>query len=326
LHDRFIFANLSPELENTSWERYRFYRQWLLLKDAHAEKLFDLHAKKMAEINPDSLWAVNGLVFAAQRDSVHVHINSSTKISFGKNAKITFVKSADSIRYFFTEQKNKKIIFSLESGEKLFSTESDQIESLTSDLLIATKKSKKGLLNKSGKLLLPFEYDALVLNNKNQISLLSNKKFGLYDIRSGKFIKPIFERNVALLDSETLLAFKDGHYGLINWDAKPITHFDYDEILPWSENVIWTKKGFEWSLTNFREGRDLMRLVKSFRVFSTLGDEKLALVKQENYFGVLSSTKGLIIPASFSDISNFGSESEPLYFTTKEVDEAGIVS
>ncbi len=325
VNDRFIFANLSPELENTSWEHYRFYRQWLLLKDANAERLFDLHSKRITEANPDSLWVANGLVLAGQKDSIHVHINSSTKISLAKNAKITFVKSADSIRYFFTEQKNKKTIFSIETGEKLFSMEYDQIESLPFDLFMITRKNKKGLVNKSGKPLLPYEYDALVLNSKNQLSLLSNKKFGLYDIHSGKLIKPIFERNISVLDNQTLLAFKEGYYGLIDWEAKPITGFDYDEILLWSENVIWTKKGFEWTLTNFREGHDLLRRIKSFRVFSVLPEEKLALVKQENYFGVLSSKNGLIIPPSFSFVLNLGSESEPLYFTAKEVEEAGIV-
>lgn len=325
INDRFIFTNLSPEMENTSWEYYRFYRQWLLLKDAHTEKLFDLHAKKMVEVNPDSLWVAKGLVFAAQKDSVHVHINSSFRISLVKNAKITFVKSADSVRYFSTEQKNRRTIFSIESGEKLFSMDYDQIESLTADLFLITRKNKKGLVNKSGKQLLPPEYDALVLHDKNQLSLLTNKKFGLYDIRAGKLIKPIFERNITVLDNQTLLAFKAGHYGLIGWDAKPITSFDYDEILPWTKNMVWTKKGFEWSLTNFRDGHDVLRHIKSFYIFSASQQEQLALVKQENYFGVLSSQRGLIIPISFSLVLNLGSETEPLYFTAKEVEEAGIV-
>jgi len=33
----------------------------------------------------------------------------------------------------------------------------------------------------------------------------------------------------------------------------------------------------------------------------------------------------MIIPTSFSSITNVGSDDDPLYFTAKEVEEAGIV-
>jgi hypothetical protein len=325
INDQFIFTDMAPELENTTWERYQFYRQWLLLRNQNEEKLVDTHSKKIIESNPDSLWVANGLVFASERDSVHVHINSSTRITLAKNAKLTFVKSADSIQFFFTELKNKKTIFSIESGKKLFTSDYDQIESLTSEIFIATKKNKKGLLDKKGKLILPIEYDALVLHSKNLLSLLMEKKFGLYDLVSAKLIKPIYERNISLLDSTTLIAFKDGNYGLINWEAKPLTAFEFSEIQPWNKNVVWVKKDTEWSLFDFTKSNYLLRHVKTFHLISDKPTEKLAMVQQENYFGILSNSRGMIIPVSFSSITNLGSEDDPLYFTAKEVEEAGIV-
>jgi len=325
INDLFIFTDLAPELENTTWERYRFYRQWLLLKNRYDEKLVDVYSKKIIESKPDSLWVDNGLVFASGGDSVHVHINSSTRIALAKNAKLTFVKSADSIRYFFTELKNKKTIFSIETGKKLFAAEYDQIESLTPEIFVATKKNKKGLLNKNGKLILAIEYDALLLHNKNQLSLLKEKKFGLFDLSSGKLIKPIYERNISLLDSATLIAFKDGHYGLIDWEAKPLTSFEFFEIQPWKKNIIWAIKDFEWSLFDYRQSKDLLRHVKAFHLISDKPEEKLAMVQQENYFGILSNKRGMVIPTSFSLITNLGSEDDPFYFTAKEVEEAGIV-
>ena len=325
INDLFIFTNLAPELENTTWERYRFYRQWLLLKNRDDEKLVDVYSKKIIESNPDSLWVVNGLVFASGKDSVHVHINSSTRITLAKNAKLTFIKSADSIRYFFTESKNKKTIFSIETGRKIFTTDYDQIESLTSDIFLVSKRNKKGLLSKNGKLILAVEYDALVLHNKNQLSLLKEKKFGLFDLSSGRLINTIYDRNISILDSATLIAFKDGHYGLIDWEAKPLTAFEFFEIQPWKKNVIWVIKDFEWSLFDYRQSKDLLRHVKTFHLISDKPEEKLAMVQQENYFGILSNKRGMVIPTSFSLITNLGSDDDPLYFTAKEVEEAGIV-
>ncbi len=325
INDRFIFAGLAPELENETWDGYQFSQQWLSLKNFAGLKLLDTYSKKIVESHPDSLWFDKGLAFAREGDSVRVHLNSSSRITLARNAKIYFIKSADSIRYFFVEKKNKKIIFSIETGEKLFSTDYDQVESLTSDLFIVTKKNKKGLINKQGKVVLAPEYDALIPYGKGQLSLLKEKKFGLYDFISGEIIKPFFERNISPLDSGIFIAFKDGHYGLIDWSARPVTRFYFDEILPWTKDVIWTKKGFEWSLFDFRQSKDLLRQIKSFHLFSDKPEEKLAIVRQENYFGVLSSKRGMIIPPSFSFITNLGSEEEPLYFTSKEVEEAGIV-
>ncbi len=325
INDQFIFTDLAPELINTSWENFRFYKQWLLLKNNTGAKLFDVHLKKMTEPRADSLWIDNGLVFAAENDSVHVHINSSTQITLAKNAKLAFVKAADSIRFFFTELKNKKTIFSIETGEKLFTTDYDHIESLTSDIFVVTKKNKKGLLNTKGKPLLAVEYDELVLHDKDQLSLLKEKKFGLYALNSRKLIKPVYDRNISLLDSTTLIAFKDGHYGLIDWETKPLTAFQFSEIHPWKKNVIWAIKDSEWSLFDFLQSKELLKHVKAFHVISNKPDEKIAIVQQENYFGLLSTTRGLLIPASFSSIANLGSEDDPLYFTSKEVEEAGIV-
>jgi len=220
----------------------------------------------------------------------------------------------------------KKTIFSIETGKKIFVTDYDQIESLTPEIFLVTKKNKKGLLDKSGKLVLMPEYDALVLyNNKNQLSLLKDKKFGLYDLTTGKLIKPIYERNVSLLDSATLIVFKEGHYGLIDWEAKPLTAFEFSEIQPWRRNVVWVKKDFEWGLFDFTKPNYLLKHIKAFHLISDKLEEKIAMVQQENYFGILSNSRGMIIPTSFSLITNLGSEDEPLYFTAKEVEEAGIV-
>ncbi|HLZ17521.1 MAG TPA: WG repeat-containing protein, partial [Cyclobacteriaceae bacterium] len=250
---------------------------------------------------------------------------SATKITLAKSSKITFIKSPDSIRYFFTEQKNKKVIFSIESGKKLLSADYDQVESLTKNIFLVTKGNKKGLLDSQGKLILPVAYDALVVQAKNQLSLLQSKKFGLYDLVTGKLIKPVFERNISFLDAGTLIAYKDNHYGLIDWTAQPLTAFEFDEIRPWKKNVIWAKKGYEWTLLDFRQPADVLRHIKTFRVISDKPEEKIALVQQEDYYGVISNERGIVIPTSFSFVTNLGTEDDPLYFTSKEVEEAGIV-
>ncbi len=325
INDQFIFAGLSPDIENMPWKKYRYYKQWLLLTGASGQVLFDTHSKKIVEQKTDSIWFDRGLAFARRGDSVRVHVNSSTQLSLHKNLKIDFVQASDSIRYFLVDQKNRKTIFSIATGEKLFSEDYDKIESLFEDHFIVTKKNKKGLLNKSGKPLLLPEYDELLLNNYQQLSLLKNKKFGLYDLKSGKLIKPEFERNILQLDSTILIVFKNGFYGLMDWNTMPIGKFEFDEIQPWTKNVIWARLGFEWSLIDFRQQKKILAHIKNFHLLKDRPEEKLAIIQQENYYGAISTTHGVIISPAFSLVENIGSADEPLFFTSKEVEEAQIV-
>jgi hypothetical protein len=239
------------------------------------------------------------------------------------DSKLFFIKSPDSIRYFFVQQKNKKTVFDIGTATKLFTAEFDNIESLNADHFVVIRKNKKGVLNTKGQMILPIEYDILMLKG-NFISLFKDKKFGLYSISNAQVIKPMFERNLVVLDS-ALIAFQNGHYGLIDSKGKALTAFEYDEIQPWARRIVWVKKDFEWSLIDFTTSKKILTRIKNYQLIKNSPDEKLAIVKQENLFGVVSSVHGIIIPPSFTFLMNLGSVDEPLYFTSKDVEEAGVV-
>lgn len=322
VNDQYIFTDLA-ELKNERWNGYKIHRQWLQLRNGSGEKLFDQVSKKVVASNPDSIWFENALAFTRQGDSVRVYVNSNRKIEVSADSKMVFIKSPDSIRYFFVQQKNKKTVFSIESFAKLFTADFDNIESLNADYFVVTRKNKKGVLNTRGQFILPAEYDILLLNG-NSISLYKDKKFGLYNISNAKIIKPTFDRNLVSADS-IMIAFQGGHYGLIDSNGKGLGTFEYDEIQPWTTGIVWVKKDFDWSLIDFRTSRKILTRIKNFQLIKNSTDERLAIVKQDNLFGVVSSAHGIIIPPSFTFLINLGSEEEPLYFTSKDVEEAGIV-
>jgi hypothetical protein len=64
--------------------------------------------------------------------------------------------------------------------------------------------------------------------------------------------------------------------------------------------------------------------VKDFKFIAESQNEKIAIVRANNYYGVLSTLNGVVIPLTFTDIVNVGSPEEPLYFTEKHVEEASI--
>lgn len=324
INNEFLLDAVDLQLANQKFKNYSFNRQWLLLNSHPNQRIWDTRAKRFLPLQ-DSSWFAAGLLFAKRGDSTTVYFNSSNELSFFGENKITIIPSRDSVHAFFvTDAKQKKTVYEVVNGKKLFLIECDGIESLNRDLFMIVRKSKKGVINRAGKIILPVEYEAVALNQTHYWSTFKDKKFGLVDVQNGRVIKPVSTKGLSILNKNTLIVFKDGFYGLMDWNGKSVTEFVYDEILPWKENAIWVKKNFSWTLFDYVTSKVIIDRIKRFDTWLDGETEKLYRIQRENFFGVISSSKGVIIPPTFSMILNVGSDEVPLYFTDKEVEEAGV--
>jgi hypothetical protein len=87
---------------------------------------------------------------------------------------------------------------------------------------------------------------------------------------------------------------------------------------------VWLKQNSLWNLFDLKSRRILIEEVEEIRLVQDTPDEKIAIVKQDNAYGVLSNRRGTVIPITFSDLVNLGPADEPIYFTEKHVAEASI--
>ena len=315
---------LSPELESKSFDEISYYQNWLVLRDIDNVQLFDLPSKKMIEANADSVWFERNLAFIKKDNTIKVYLSATHSMDIQPDSKINFIASRDSVQFFFTENKKMRTVFSLNKGNRIFVTEFDIVESLGTGYFIVSKGAKKGLLGRNGKPVVPVEMDAIILTDKNHLSLLKDKKFGLYDLREKKYFKPVYERNLVPLDNRNLVVYKDGFYGVMNLDSKPVTEFEFSEIQAWTDSVIWVKRDFQWRLLNYFTQKVILDRVKDFSMINNTQEEKIARVHRENYYGIMSNLKGAVVQASFNDIINVGTADKPFYFAEKQVEEAGI--
>lgn len=323
--DYFILDGFGAEVAEQKWTKYKLEKQWLLLQNKTASWLADVHTKKVFQKNADSLWVSGGLAFAKTKDSIRVYLNSDVKIALPAESSVAFVKSADSVRYFYSQQKIRKVLYDVKSGEKKLTIEGDQVESIGADLFLVTRKNKRGLMNKSGKTILPFEYDAMLFKS-DAVTLLKDKKFGLFQLSTSKLVKPTFTCNLTSIDSAYLIACKNDLYGIIDWNptSKPLVNFEFNEIRPWGKHLIWARKNFEWSVINYLTGKTIVSKIKNYSLVKESAHENIAIVQQGNFFGVVSNVRGVLIPPTLSYVTNVGSSERPLYFTSKEVEEAGV--
>ncbi len=318
-----LVHGLSNELSGKEWHKVSYHQQWLLLSADGQIQLYHMPSRKMAAIKADSIWFEQQLAFVESDNNVKAFLSATRAIDIQPDSKVKFIAARDSVRFFYTENKNKRMVYNLASGEQMFTTEFELVESIEDYFLVA-RSGRKGLLNHLGKEVVPVEMETIVLNPEGHLSLLKNKKFGLYDLNQHKIIKPEYERNLVTLNEQYLVAFRNGQYGIVGWDMKPVTPFEYDEIVPWQGDWIWARQNRQWILLNFKTQTIEIDKVRAFSWFKKGSGENIVRIQRENFFGVLSSTLGMIIQPTFHQVINLGTPDTPFYFTEKQVEEAGI--
>lgn len=322
--NRVTTVGVSETIDTEEFSEIKPYLNWLGLYQFKSAKLYHLPSSRIVEESLDSLWFTNRLAMAIKGDSMKVFFGSGRIMLFPKLTKVSFVKSPDSVRFFYLEERGKKQLFDVDSGLKRFSLEFDNLEGLGDDLFLIEHKGKKGIVGLDGKSILPLDYDAIIRSSDSVISLLKNKKFGLYDVKRKKLYKAEYDRNITFFNSNTLIVFKDGAYGFMDINSKPVTKFEFDEVASWSDSSAMVKKNYRWMVYSIHDQKIVSSQIKDYRLIKDTKDEKIAIIHKENEYGVLSSTRGVVIAPTFSDVLNLGTAERPLYFTEKHVEEAGI--
>lgn len=319
-----VVRGLSSDLENKVWHSVRVHEKWLVLQAEGKYQLYHIPSRKIIPESVDSVWFDRSLAFVQQSNASKVYLTAARSLELQPDSKIKFISARDSVQFFYTESGRKRTVFSITTGEAIFNTEFDVQESIGLELFIVSKGNVKGIVGRNGKEIVRVELDAIIQNANGYFSLLKSKKFGLFDPKSKRQIKPQFERNVNVLDEDHLVAYQGGGYGIIGWDAKSQTEFEFLEIQPWTQSIIWARRNYQWILINYRTKEILFDKIRDFSYIRNDIVEKLVIIHRDGYYGVLSSARGQVIAPTFHDILNLGTPEIPLYFTEKRVEEAGI--
>ena len=303
--------------------RVKVQQPWVLAQQEGVWHNIDLLTKKNLSSAFDSVGFVGPFFVGIKKDTMQINFFKNAALELPQFAKAQFLPGKDSLFFLMVEEADKKVVYNTKT-EKLFIIQAEKLEYNNENYFTITQKLKKGLLAMNGKITLRPEYDALGPVTNHIVATLKDKKFGLIDLARKKEIKPDYDKNIVVYDKNRLIAFKNNLCALVDWDNKPVTSFEFEEINYWNDSTALVKKNFQWILYNFIEKKVVLDHVKAFKRVSDSPQEKIMIMQQENKYGVLSSTRGMIIPATFSDVVNVGSATQPLYFTEKHVEEASI--
>ncbi len=317
-----IFNNRGEE--SAVFKHVQISKPWISVKvNSSSWRLYNPMDQVFQSPTYDSIYFIGPFAIGNQSDSVTIHFNPYYSIDFPQPAKLKFIPGQDSTAFLLVEQNGNKTLFDGE-GRKLFNVAYDKIQYAGQDMFIVSRKEKKGLVGNDGKLLLPLEYDAIGTVKNNTVSILKAMKFGLFDCKKKRLIKPEYLKNIVPYTFDKLLVFKEGKSGFVGWDNKPLSKFEFDEVRYWNDTSALVKSNSFWQLYDIQSGKILMDRVKDYTLIQDIDHEKIAIIHQDNTYGVVHNYKGIIIPSNFSDIVNVGSRDVPLYFTEKHVEEASI--
>jgi hypothetical protein len=306
------------------FEQVRIAEPWVAVQKNHSWFLFEPHMLTTISRAYDSVRAEGPFMVGSVRDSVYIHFPGKVTKGFHRPMKISFVPGKDSTSFIFVEESpRQKKLFDLR-GHTLFSGAFDGLEYAGEGVFVITKKDKKGLVDANGEILLSPEFDAIGSVKDNVVSLLKNKRFGAYHIRDKKLVKTLYDQNIQRYSDHVIFTFKNGYYGFMSWDNRPVSAFVFDEIRVWGDTLALVRKGSLWSLYDIYARRDAESNLRSVSMIKNAKEEKIAIVQKDNNFGVISNRRQVIIPVTFSDVINLGSVDEPLYFTEKHIREAAL--
>ncbi|MBY0435369.1 MAG: WG repeat-containing protein [Cyclobacteriaceae bacterium] len=288
-------------------------------------KKYFLYDRSLGELlEGDSSWHQAGVSFLRSGDSTRALLPSGQRMTLLNNSGFEMMAFQDTSAWLMLEEKKKKVIYDVLSGARLFALEADQLVPVSTSLFIVSKANKKGLISFDGKTLLNTEYDAIVSVGNNSFSILKDKKFGWYNATTKILIKPAFDRNIKPYNRSTWVAFREGGFGMISADGKPITSFEWEDIRYWTDSVAWVKKNFQWMLMDLHSRKVKLDRIRNFSVINESSKEILFMVQQDNAWGVMSNRRGVVVPIQYSDIVNLGSQEAPLYFAERHIEEAAI--
>lgn len=296
---------------------------WVSVQQEGMWHLIDPVTKQFESPPFDSIMFNGPFAIGMINDSLRIYLTKNDVVELTHNSKIQFIPGRDSLFFLLVEEAEKKIVYD-SKGKQLFVTSFDRIEYNNEGFFTVYKKDKRGLIALNGKLIVQPEYDAIGTVNKGIVQTIKDKKFGLLDVVRRKEIKTEYDKNLIPYNANALTTSKKGLYGMVGWDNKTILPFEYEEIQYWNDSSALLKKNFNWIIYNFIEQRFVIDKVKNFKKVLDTEQEKILIVQQENKYGVISNRKGIIIPATFTDILNLGSTTTPLYFTEKHVEEASL--
>ncbi|VXD20774.1 Outer membrane protein assembly factor BamD (BamD/ComL family) [Marinoscillum sp. 108] len=309
-----VFAEIEV---NDGWLAFRKPDAWMLLSRLGQEsvdlltgldsvKLLSQHAAYVQRGDQGQLLFQNGL---------------TRTLGAGDGIRVIGPQARESkASYLLLSQAKKQSVIGA-SGDVILEKQLDEVALLTDSLFRVKKGKKIGLMNTKGKEVLPFKYE--VIDEKNGlVFLLQDGKIGCLDLNNGVLLPSEYETRIQTF-GQYYEVKKGGKVGLVNGANKWMLPAEFDQLLKWNDTTCWVRSGTIWSLRTF-ENEVVMDAIRSVRPWFSVDGQSLAIVVGEDGHGLMTDTRGILLPMQYNDILNLGTKEAPLFFAEQHLKTAAF--
>ncbi|MEO1054597.1 MAG: WG repeat-containing protein [Bacteroidota bacterium] len=327
--DYLVLNDKHEDLNGISFKSALYNDNWVTLKKDSLWGAFHLDAALFIPFEYDSISLLgNHLLRATKNDSSWFYFPASTDtIPAGKDQAFRIIESNISTgtpskggQYLCFEDGDQKQLYNY-LGIQIFEGKADAISAVGEEYIIIERKGKKTLMDADGQKLLSKNIEAVGNYKAGIISILYRKKFGLFSVKDTVNIPCEYEKILTPYNRHTFIASKGGKQGLIDKNNVSLTGFEFEEIRYWNDTAALIKKDFQWILYDFKQNKNLIDEIKDIELYQS-ESEITATYFRENKYGLISNTRGEVVPPTYTVIHNLGSIESPIYFAEKYIEEA----
>ena len=183
---------------------------------------------------------------------------------------------------------------------------------------------KKGIVDRTGKLILEKAYDGIRLIDDNNISLLKDEKFGVYNISDNKLIEPKYFGELEPYDSTKYIAKDFFMYGIIDLNGDVILPFEYQSIQFWDSSSVVLKKSDKYSIYNIERNNEIIGQIDKISLIKD-NAEKVIEIETSTGKGVISNTTKEILSPIYDNIQIVNYQSSSFYIAKQLLNEANLL-
>ncbi|MBR3163128.1 MAG: WG repeat-containing protein [Clostridia bacterium] len=195
------------------------------------------------------------------------------------------------------------------------------------NVLKVEKDGKYGLIDLTGKQVLPCEYEniTVVAGIKNSIKVQKDGKYGLVTTEGTTVLETIYKDILGIEDDYKngyIVIGTDGKYGVVDYLGKQLLEAKYEKVEPiyGKESYVITEAGKQ-KLIN-AAGETLVEgeydSIKQILGYTTQG----IIFKKDNKFGVMNTKKETLINNEYDDLK----EAKDQIFIAKKGEKYGIIN
>ncbi|MFW5760260.1 MAG: tetratricopeptide repeat protein [Cyclobacteriaceae bacterium] len=321
--------NLQP-ITNSGFDRVQYNEQWMALKKGKKWTFFDAQAEILAGFIYDSVRIISkNFAYLAMADSALLYTSTRKKFLLEDHLHLNLIKDVNlaskpeeaeefiSVKYIdgTTSIYNKH-------GKKILNGKLDQVAALGNEYFLIAYRNKS-LYDTTGTQLLKAIYDGIGNYENGFVSLLRNKKFGIYNKMLGVEISPQYSAMLKPFGDSLIMAAENGRWGLLDLAGDKVLDFGFKKIEIWNDtSVLALTEENTWQVIALSDERVLLDKIDNYTFIKKNEAEKIIRINAGALYGIFSNIKGEIIPPTFNEIINLGNDSKPLYFAEKNIREA----